>query len=244
MNALRKRKLSEDILETIREMIRSGQLKEGEKLPNQNEFAAQLGVSRPSLREALHTLTLLGAVEQRPGLGTVIKSAWSAIYTDQMLPPLMSDRNATEELLDCRLLIESAIVEIVVEKAGDEEIEALGKLISDMQAMYDKDRLEDFGYLDMRFHIRLAEATHNRYLVHIFSNIRNLMEQFIREKVRIMPDRTQSSIDEHWKIFRNIEARNAEAAADAMKFHIHEIRRSLFSYYEAFDHPESGDEAS
>ena len=59
MASIKRKKLSDSVIEEIKRMLLSGELQEGDKLPNQNEFAAQLGVSRPSLREALNTLTLI-----------------------------------------------------------------------------------------------------------------------------------------------------------------------------------------
>jgi len=67
-----KPKLADYVIEEIKDMLRSGQLAEGSKVPNQNEFAKQLGVSRLSLREALHTLQIFGIVEQKPRTGTII----------------------------------------------------------------------------------------------------------------------------------------------------------------------------
>ena len=85
MAAIKRKKLGDAVLEEIKRMITDGELAEGDKLPNQNEFSAQLGVSRPSLREALHTLNLMGVIEQRPGLGTVIKSANPALWMEQFI---------------------------------------------------------------------------------------------------------------------------------------------------------------
>ncbi|MCX7953528.1 MAG: GntR family transcriptional regulator, partial [Deltaproteobacteria bacterium] len=64
-----KKKISESVIEEIKRLVLTGQLKEGAKLPNQNELATMLGVSRTSLREALNTLSMLGIVEQKPGYG-------------------------------------------------------------------------------------------------------------------------------------------------------------------------------
>ena len=74
MGIITSKKLTDSILDHIRNMVETGELREGDKLPNQYEFAAQLGVSRPSLREALYTLKQVGAIEQRPGSGTVLRS--------------------------------------------------------------------------------------------------------------------------------------------------------------------------
>ena len=99
MTAIKRKKLADSVIEEIIRRIESGELKEGDKLPNQNEFAAQLGVSRPSLREALHTLTLIGAIEQRPGFGTVIRAKNTARMAEHLSPPLVSDTTATMELM-------------------------------------------------------------------------------------------------------------------------------------------------
>ena len=87
MASVKEKKLAESVIEEIKRMIVDGELKEGDKLPNQNEFAVQLGVSRPSLREALHTLALIGAIEQRPGLGTVLKQLDPKLWADQLALP-------------------------------------------------------------------------------------------------------------------------------------------------------------
>lgn len=92
---IRRKKVADAVIEEIKRMIQSGELKEGDKLPNQNIFAAQLGVSRTSLREALNTLTRLGVTEQRPGYGTVLRSRVPAIFAEHMTPPLISDKQAT-----------------------------------------------------------------------------------------------------------------------------------------------------
>ncbi|MBU4606249.1 MAG: GntR family transcriptional regulator, partial [Proteobacteria bacterium] len=100
MASINKKKLADRVIEEIKRMITGGELSAGDKLPNQNEFAAQLGVSRTVLREALHTLTILGVVEQRPKIGTVIVTSAPLIYTEHINAPLMADPNATMELID------------------------------------------------------------------------------------------------------------------------------------------------
>ena len=79
--ALKTKKVSAAVLEEIRRMITSGEIKEGDRFPSQNEFAAQLGVSRPSLREAFQVLSQLGAIEQRPRTGTILVSRTPALFS-------------------------------------------------------------------------------------------------------------------------------------------------------------------
>jgi len=84
--SINRRKLSDPVIEEIRGMIKRGELQPGDKLPNQNEFAAQLGVSRTVLREALQTLTRLRVIEQRPKHGTVILAKTPFLYFQTSCP--------------------------------------------------------------------------------------------------------------------------------------------------------------
>jgi len=168
LTSIKRKKLADAVIEEIQRMIDNGELKEGDKLPNQNEFAAQLGVSRPSLREALHTLTLIGAVEQRPGLGTVLRSRKQAMFAEHLSPPLVSDHETTIELVEARRHIESGIAELAVKNAGDEDIRELKHLVDAMAGALREERNNDYTELDLKFHFKLAESTRNRFMLHMF----------------------------------------------------------------------------
>jgi GntR family transcriptional repressor for pyruvate dehydrogenase complex len=231
--SIEKRKLSDSVIEEIKRMMESGELKEGDKLPNQNEFAAQLGVSRASLREALHTLNLVGAIEQRPGMGTVIKSLNPTLWVDQLSPPLVSDAKATLELLEARRFIEVGVVELAVQHATKEDVQNLNALVQKMKVALKEDRMADYSRLDMSFHHQIAEAAHNRYMLHMFVNIRGMMEQFIREAFTVIPGLLQRSLTFHVSIYEGIRERDRKKAATSMKNHIQDIASALKQYYEA-----------
>ncbi len=233
MASIEKKKLSDSVIEEIQRMIESGELKEGDKLPNQLEFAAQLGVSRASLREALHTLTRIGAIEQRPGLGTVIKSANPALWADQISPPLVSDIHATLKLIEARRFIEAGVVELAVENAQTEDIKNLGRLIEKMKGALKQNRVGDYSELDMTFHHQIANASHNRFMVHMFVTIRSRMEQFIREAFTVMPGLLERSLKFHMDIYEGIKHRNKRKAVTSMKNHIQDIEKDFRDYYNA-----------
>jgi len=233
MGSVEKKKLSESVIEEIQRMIEMGELQEGDKLPNQNEFAAQLGVSRASLREALHTLTLIGAIEQGPGMGTVIKSANPALWRDQLTPPLVSDAQATKELIAARRLIEAGVVEMAVENATDEDLREIERLVTEMTKALGEDRTKDYSDLDMAFHHQIATASHNRYLVHVFVTIRSLMEQFIREAFTVIPGLLERSLKFHTSICEGIRSRDKHKAISSMKNHIQDVAESLENFYAA-----------
>ncbi len=231
MATIEKKKLSDSVIEEIKRMIEDGELKEGDKLPNQLEFAAQLGVSRASLREALHTLTLIGAIEQRPGLGTVFKSANPALWADQISPPLVSDIQATLKLLEARRYIEAGVVELAVEHAQKEDLKKLGQIVDEMTVALHEDRTDDYSKLDMTFHHQIANASHNRFMVHMFVTIRGLMEQFIREAFTVIPGLLERSLKFHITIYEGINEKSKRKSVTSMKNHIQDIEQAFRDYY-------------
>lgn len=232
MASIEKKKLSDSVIDEIRRRIESGELREGDKLPNQIEFAHELGVSRASLREALHVLNLVGAIEQRPGVGTIIRSSSPALWTNQLMPPLLSDKEATFELIWARKFIEVSVVELAVENASEEEIERIGELVKKMDSALREDRTNEYSELDMHFHNLIADSSHNRYMVHMFLTIRGLMEQFIREAFIVMPGLLERSLEFHKGIYKSIKNRNAETAKKIMADHIIDIETSFRSHIE------------
>ena len=231
MATIKRKKLADSVIDEIKRMLNNGELKKGDKLPNQLEFAAQLGVSRPSLREALHTLTLIGAIEQRPGFGTVIKSASPALWAEQLSPPLVSDSNATLELIEARRFIEVGVADLAVKNATKQDVQKMGKLVDEMATALKQDRPKDYSELDMKFHHQIANASHNRYMLHMFVTIRGLMEQFIRETFTVIPGLLERSLEFHIRIYEDIQKRNAGKAARDMKNHIQDIEKALVSFY-------------
>jgi len=232
MATIKRKKLADSVIDEIKRMLNSGELKEGDKLPNQLEFAAKLGVSRPSLREALHTLTLIGVIEQRPGLGTVIKSANPALWVEQLSPPLVSDSKATLELIEARLFIEVGVTELAVNNATRQDVQKMGKLVDEMTTALKKDRPRDYSELDMQFHHQIANASHNRYMLHMFVTIRGLMEQFIRETFTVIPGLLERSLEFHKRIYEDIRNKKTAKAAMDMKNHIQDIEKALVSLYD------------
>jgi GntR family transcriptional repressor for pyruvate dehydrogenase complex len=232
MTAIKRKKLADSVIEEIIRRIESGELKEGDKLPNQNEFAAQLGVSRPSLREALHTLTLIGAIEQRPGFGTVIRAENTARMAEHLSPPLVSDTAATMELMEARRYIELSVVDLAVERATDEDLTELKSSIRAMKDALEQDRPDDYTQADLAFHYQIASAAHNRFLIHLFVTIRGLMEQFMREAFTVRPRLLDKSMKFHTLIYEGIRDRNREKALDQMKQHLESIETALADYYQ------------
>jgi GntR family transcriptional repressor for pyruvate dehydrogenase complex len=227
-----KKKLSDHVIEEIKRMIDMGELKEGDKLPNQNEFAAQLGISRSSLREALHTLTLIGVVEQRPGTGTVIRSGKPVLWAEHLSPPLVSDSKATIALVEARRYIEVGVAELAVQNATEDEIKRMGYLVRKMSSALKKNKIKEYLELDVAFHYHVATSCHNKYMLNMLITIRGLMEQFMQEASNILPGPLSRSIKFHSKIYEGMKERNTKKVVTNMENHIRDMEISLKEYYE------------
>ncbi len=231
MVSINKKKLADSVIEEIKRMIQSGELKEGDKLPNQNAFAAQLGVSRTSLREALSTLTRIGVIEQRPGFGTVFRSRIPALFTDHLAPPLISDKQATIELIEARRFIEIGAAELAVKNASPEQINEMGLLIKAMPRLLKEGRIDDYIEQDVAFHFSIAKASHNRFLVNLFVTIRGFMEQYMRESFHLLPYMLERSLKFHQNIYQAIKGGSRSKAVSQMKKHILDVQRAIQQYY-------------
>jgi GntR family transcriptional repressor for pyruvate dehydrogenase complex len=221
------------VIDEIKRLIDSGELKDGDKLPNQHELAARLGVSRASLREALHTLSLIGVIEQHPGLGTVVANRVPEFLPDHLSLPLVSDEEATYELIETRRCIEVAAVELAVQKITDEEINQLDETVREMTLAVQERRLADYIQKDAEFHQLIIRASGNRYLWHFFLTIRRLFEQFLDEAFSVLPWMLDRSSRGHSGVYDAIKARNAKAAAHAMALHLEEVNHAIGRFYDA-----------
>ena len=220
------------MIDEIRRMILQGELSEGDKLPNQNVFAESLGVSRPSLREALQVLSRLGAIEQRPGLGTVLISRAAVLIANNLELPFMSDAQGTIELIETRRLFESGMIALVVVRATDEEIAEIGKVMDEMKDAVSRNAIDDYQGLDLVFHSLLARAAHNRFVTHLFQEIRRSFEQFLKEAFSIMPVMMERSMNEHAEIYAAISSRDQERAVQAMNRHLMQVQNTIEGYYQ------------
>ena len=232
MVSLKKKKIADSVIEEIRRMINDGELKVGDKLPNQNEFSAQLGISRISLREALHTLELLGVIEQRPGYGTAIKAMVPVLFSDNLAPPMMSDERATVELIEARKFIEVGVAELAARNASEEQIRELADITGKMKQALKERKEDEYTSLDVQFHFLIAKASGNQVMNYFLTNIREYLEQFIQETFSVLPGLLKRSLKFHVNIYLAIKDRDSKKAVDHMKRHMEDIQRALEQYYE------------
>jgi GntR family transcriptional repressor for pyruvate dehydrogenase complex len=224
------KRLYEEVLEQIRQLIAGGELKPGDRLMSERELAERLEVSRPSVREAIRSLEMMGFIEIRRGDGTYVRNT----NADEIIRPLAMflaiEKSSLLDMFEIRRLFETATARMAAERATVEEVERLRVAWEGMKErlnVQDSERGEEY---DIDFHYTVAEATHNALLIKLF---RTISEEFTRSlsvaRRRLYVDtmNPQKIVEQHRRIYRAIKEHDPEAAARAMLQHLSYAEREL-----------------
>jgi DNA-binding FadR family transcriptional regulator len=215
---------AQSVAQQLLELIRTGTFKAGDVLPSEKQLAEQLGVGRSTIREALQNLSALSVVEASSGHRTIIKAPSPAeLFRTDVIGFLIGDTLA-QELLEAREMIEPECVRLAVERATDEELNEIDKLLDEHEARHQANQpVAEYGAM---FHIRLAEASHNRVASSFMASILHLMKERGR-RIDDVPNARRKEIDDHRRILALVKARRPDAA-DAMRHHILEWSDTYF----------------
>jgi GntR family transcriptional repressor for pyruvate dehydrogenase complex len=227
----RKKKTYEYAIDAIKDLLIRGEIFEGEKLPNQVEFARQLGVSRLCLREALSELESIGVIEQKPKSGTIIISGDPSKWVPSVMAPLISDSEALYELIESRKIIEVAITKQAAINITEEQLEKLNQIITQMMLFHLNGDESEYSKIDMEFHLIIAQAAKNRYLLNMYMTTVVLMEKLINEINDNIPDIIKNSKKTHQKIYEALKARDQMMVAKWTKVHINRVWEYYTKYY-------------
>ncbi|NLY52650.1 MAG: FadR family transcriptional regulator [Firmicutes bacterium] len=209
------------VIQRIRSALLSGELKPGDKLPSELELAKQLGVARPSVREALKVLEYLGVLEIRRGSGTFVSDGSSPRIIDPLLFSLILDRGSAYHILELRRMFETAYTQLAAENRDEDDLRKMDEAIRQLEEA--ASRGEQTGELDLAFHRIVLEATKNPLVIRIGQTILELLSYSIDRAIRVNP---QKGISDHKKI------RDAIANRDLQK--VREVVQDSFSHWRQF----------
>jgi len=209
------RRLYQQIADQVRQLILNGHYASGSRLPAERDLAQQLGVSRPSLREALIALEIDGTIEIRMGSG---------IYVLNTSRPLINGRSLGEsptELMQARAVIEGSVIIQAAAALSSAKLATLRDILVAMRAEIAEGRkpLEQ----DRQFHLAIAEGADNTVLYEIVASLfderHSPMSDHMRGRFET-PETWQYALSEHEAILAALESRNPLAAQAAMHAHL------------------------
>ena len=221
--AIEQRKVSAQIVDQVKSLIANGRLKPGDALPPERELMKVFNVSRPTLREALNTLSTMGFVQMAQRRRTRVKSLVPSNITEPLHHLLKDDIKVSLELIEARSIIETGNARLAAKRATAEDIERLEKCLGTMHKKL-KDNTS-FTDEDAGFHLAIAEATHNKVQSHLMFSIYDLL----KEKVGLCyyDDETEYIYRQHVAIVEAIKARDEFLAQAKMVEHLAYIESLL-----------------
>jgi GntR family transcriptional repressor for pyruvate dehydrogenase complex len=208
----RRPNLPATIASNLRARIMSGELSAGARLPGHRDLASMYSVSVGSVREAISMLISNGLIETRAGQGTYVAAPPPQTELKRAAPPLQ--RHEVEELTEARRVIEVQLAALAAERATPEQVQALEQATARMEAAAANPY--DYPEADVDFHLVLAEAAGNRYLLQAMLDIRSLLKQDMElgaeAAIRRFGD-LRISVESHRRLLEAIAERDPRRAA-------------------------------
>lgn len=216
---------SEIVLQQIREQIQSNVYPPGSKLPTVVELAAGFEVGRSTIREALSALKAMGWVTIRHGGGTYVSLQTPS--EDGIEPTYNTE--LLQEVLEVRKFIEIGCAALAAKRRNDEDLAELKRILDEMETALDNEGESEQA--DFRFHLLIANASHNSLLISMMESLTERMQESMKESRRLWFFAERSSaeklLQEHKEIYSAIEAKDEELAGERMMRHLVKVEKVL-----------------
>jgi len=218
---IKKRKLSDEVMERLLSLFEFGELKPDDEMPSEHELMERFGVGRPAVREALQSLDRLGLIMIRHGeRAKVLQPTGDGLF-DQIdfsaRQLLANSAENVEFLKEARQILEASIAKLAVERSTPADVNILEKHLDSMRQS--KGNQKEFLEADQRFHLALAKMTRNPILWMAMRAVFKWLSQYHSELLTL-PGLETLIIEEHTMIFKSVADNNPEAAAKTVSDHI------------------------
>lgn len=197
------------------DLIRQKRYAPGDRLPTEVELSELLGVGRNTVREAVRILVSRNIITVRQGSGTFISEKLGVADDPFGFSLVENRRKLTRDLIQIRAILEPPIAALAAQNATDEEVEALRKILVEIEELIEK--REDYAQKDVEFHEQIANCSHNSVMSNLVPVIGNGVAVFARE---VQSTEYKQTLISHRAIYEAIRNRRAVEAQQAMYFHL------------------------
>jgi GntR family transcriptional regulator, transcriptional repressor for pyruvate dehydrogenase complex len=222
--AIRRKAVAHSAIATIKGMIVRGELRAGQRLPAERDLAARLGLSRPSLREAIRALIALNILESRHGEGTFVSSLDPELLTEPIDFVLQVDDDALVSLFEARRVLEAGVATLAAERATDLELAELDRFAKEGRRNV-KDA-EAFAEHEAEFHERVRRLARSPVLASLLSSLSTLSSAGPRRAAEDEAVRARALAD-HQATAKALRARDAATAESVMEAHLQKVLEAL-----------------
>jgi GntR family transcriptional repressor for pyruvate dehydrogenase complex len=218
------------VVEHVRRLIESGALKGGDRLPPERDLAVEIGVSRPSLRSGLRTLSAMGVVVSRQGAGTFVAGGPPRLGNGPLRFLAALHGFTRDEMFEARRVLEVGAAGLAAERAVPEHLAVMAEEVAGMFAALEDP--QEFLVRDIQFHRSVAAGSGNPVLATLIDTVAELVYEARRLTVERARDLRQSA-EMHRRIYRAIKARDPERARREMSEHLDLARQAQASEEQA-----------
>ncbi|MBB93047.1 MAG: GntR family transcriptional regulator [Rhodobacteraceae bacterium] len=234
-------KISAAIVRQIELLILRGILRPGERLPSERDLAERLGVSRPSLRDAVADLQDQGLLTTRAGSGIFVADVLGSAFSPALVRLLGTHDAAMSDYLSFRRDMEGLAAERAARLGSDSDLKVIATVLSKMEAIHHKGSAEDEAALDAQFHMSIIEAGHNVVMLHMMRSMYDLLRQGVfynRQAVFDQASARDALLDQHRAINTALQDRDPRAARHAVELHLDYVEAALTDRRRAEAHEE------
>lgn len=207
----------------ILDLIRSGRLGPGDKLPAERELSSRLGISRTCTREAIQSLAATGVIEIQPGRGAFVRTG----NPDALIARTIEENGLNQERLlelnELRRAIEVEAAGLAAVRATESDLKEMRSLLEQIQQRLEQG--ENAVQPDLSLHLAIAKATKNQLIVRVMKSLTSLMHRSFQQTQRV--EDPKYILEGHREIFAQIEAKDPDGARRVMRMHMDRSRALL-----------------
>lgn len=224
-------KISQTVVRQIEQLILRGILKPGERLPSERELSERLGVSRPSLREALGELQESGLLISRVGAGVFVGDVLGSAFSETLVRLFANHDEAVFDYITFRRDMEGLAAERAATIGTDTDLKVIDALFKKMESAHTKRNPSEEASLDADFHLSIFEASHNVIMLHMMRSMYQLLREgvFYNRQIMFKQRTTRDQLlGQHRAINDALQARDALGARAAVEAHLGFVENALF----------------
>lgn len=227
---IQQEKLSQGVIRQVEGLILRGILRPGERLPSERELSERMGVSRPSLREALADLQDRGLLTSKAGAGVYVADVLGSAFAPALVTLFATHDRAVFDYISFRRDMEGLAAERAARLASDTDLKVINTIFEKMEAAHQKRNPADEAHLDADFHLSIIEASHNVIMLHMMRSMYELLREgvFYNRSMMFKQRTTRDTLlDQHRRINDALQSRDPQAARAAIEAHLTFVETSL-----------------
>ncbi len=230
MKSVQRVSIVQQVVDNIRELITSGEVEAGQKLPSEKDLCEKMNVGRGTIREAFRVLQAGGLVEIKPGRGAFVASM-DETPPEMLIEWFVQNKVELRDCIEIRGALEPLAIRLGIQRATHADIAQIGRTHEKFLTAVEAHIPADIAKYDERFHNQIVEMSQNRLLISINRKVSMCIQAF-RAKTFLVEQNIQNAVGPHTNILSAIRERDAEGGEFFMRRHLLMVMEDLLELTE------------